>query len=111
MKQLLVFAASIIVSVLAYAGGGLSTKKIESVGFQESGFFLYAEDWQNPSNCTRSDAVVLKETDSNYEKAYSMLLAAYMSGKKVSGYSDGCIAHDGQTYNTIRGFKYLVVGG
>jgi hypothetical protein len=32
-----------------------------------------------------------------------------MSGKKVSGYSDSCTTFDGQTYNTIRGFKYLVV--
>ena len=70
---------------------------------------MYANAWGNPNGCTRSNAIVLLETDPNYDKAYSLLLSAYMAGKQVSGYSDGCAAFDGQTYNTIRGFKYLVV--
>jgi len=54
-------------------------------------------------------AVVLMNTNVNYDKAYTLLLAAYISGKQVYGYSDGCATFDGQTYNTIRGQKYLVV--
>jgi len=38
-----------------------------------------------------------------------LLLGAYMAGKSVSGYSDDCVTFDGQTYNSIRGFKYLTV--
>lgn len=71
---------------------------------------MYAEDgWSNPNSCTQNNAIVLLDTDKNYDKAYALLLAAYMSGKKVQGYSNGCAVFDGQTYNTIRGHKYLVV--
>jgi hypothetical protein len=91
------------------AGGFLSSNKIENVAFQTGGFFLYADDWGNPNNCTRATAVVLKDTDRNYDKAYSLLLAAFLSAKPVMGYSDGCVEFDGQTYNSVRGFKYLSV--
>ena len=92
-----------------FAGGQLTaTSEIKKVGFNTGGFFIYA-DWSNPNGCTRSHAVVLKNTDSNFDKAYSLILSAYMAGKSITGYSDGCSEFDGQTYNTIRGFKYLVV--
>lgn len=97
------------VVVNSYAGGSLSSNKIDSVAFQTGGFFLYASNWPNPNSCTRSDAIVLLDSDPNYQKAYALLLAAYMTGKYVKGYSDGCASFDGQTYNTIRGFKYLRV--
>jgi len=95
----------------AVAKGGLSAKKIAYVAFQTGGFFMYAEggSWSNPNGCSRASAIVLLESDPNYEKAYSLLLAAFMAGKTVSGYSDGCATFDGQTYNKIRGFKYLTV--
>lgn len=93
----------------ANAKGGLTANKVTKVAFQTGGFFLYADNWPNPNGCTRSNAIVLKNSDVNYDKAYSLLLAAYMSGKEISGYSDGCAEFDGQTYNTIRGFKYLTV--
>ncbi|MET1257047.1 hypothetical protein [Aliikangiella maris] len=107
--QSFVVVSIFIFSSVSVAGGGLQPNKITKVAFQTGGFFLYADNWPNPNECTRSDAIVLKSSDSNYDKAYSLLLAAYMSGKKVSGYSDGCVEFDGQTFNSIRGFKYLVV--
>ncbi len=108
MKKVLMVMA-ILASSPAFAGGGLSTEKVYAVAFQTGGFFLYAKDWQNPNSCTMSNAIVLASSDANYEKAYSLLLTAYASGKKVTGYSDGCAEFDGQTYNTIRGFKYLKI--
>lgn len=99
----------LLISAAAQAGGPLPYNKITNVAFQTGGFFLYAANWPNPNGCTRTDAVVLLNTDSNYDKAYALLLAAYMEGKEVKGYSDGCTSFDGQTYNTIRGFKYLRV--
>ncbi len=110
-KYLSVLVASfvLIFAHSAIAGGGLTANKVTKVSFQTGGFFLYASNWSNPNECSQSNAIVLKSSDSNYDKAYSLLLAAYMSGKKISGYSDGCTEHDGQTYNTIRGFKYLTV--
>lgn len=99
----------LLIPMLTEAAGGLHANKITRVAFQTGGFFLYASDWPNPNNCSRANAVVLLDTDRNYDKAYALLLSAYFSGKKVSGYSDGCVNFDGQTYNTIRGFKYLEV--
>ncbi len=96
-------------SFAAFGGGGITPNKVTKVAFQTDGFFLYADAWPNPNGCTRSNAIVLKSADPNFDKAYALLLAAYMSGKKISGYSDGCFEFDGQTYNTIRGFKYLLV--
>ena len=99
----------------AQAGGWLGPETIDKLALHTisdnvtSGVFLYADGWQNPNSCNRSDAVVLLETDPNYDKAYALILTAYSLGKTVSAYSDGCVTFDSQTYNKIRGFKYLVV--
>lgn len=93
----------------AYAGGAIVKNKITKLAFQTGGLFIYADNWSNPNECSNSDAIVLKNTDSNYDKAYSLILMAYTSSKTVSGYSDGCVTFDGRTYNTIRGYKYLVI--
>ncbi|MDR6984491.1 hypothetical protein J2X32_003135 [Rheinheimera pacifica] len=91
------------------AAGGLSANKINKLAFQTGGLFIYASNWANPNSCSRNSAVVLLQSDPNYDKAYALILAAYMSGKMLSGYSDGCTEFDAQTYNTIRGHKYLTV--
>lgn len=109
IPQLLLCSIAIWFASEVQAGGALSAQKIDKLAFQTGGLFIYAANWSNPNSCTRSNAIVLLETDPNYDKAYSLILAAYMSGKKLSGYSDRCTEFDGQTYNTIRGFKYLVV--
>lgn len=94
----------------AFAGGPLNPpQKINFVAFQTNGLLLYADSWPNPNGCTTTAAVMLLKTDPNYDKAFALLLTAYASGKEVSGYSDGCSAHDAHTFNTIRGHKYLVV--
>ncbi|WP_196161173.1 hypothetical protein [Reinekea sp. G2M2-21] len=97
------------IAPIGFCKGGISADTIDSIAFHTGGFFMYADGWGNPNGCTRSTAIVLQDSDVNYDKAYAMLLAAYMSGKKVSGYSDYCVEFDGQTYNMIRGFKYLTV--
>jgi len=113
MKNILTLmnAALIVIafSSEALAGGEIASNKINFVAFQTGGFFMYGDNWGNPNACTRSTAVVLSEVDPNYEKAYALLLSAYMAGKSISGYSDECVSFDGQTYNRIRGFKYLTV--
>lgn len=112
MKYILIIVLNLFITSTVIAGGGLPSKNIASVSFQQKGFFLHVDatdSWANPNGCTKDNAIVLLNTDSNYDKAYALLLAAYMSGKKVGGYSNGCTDHDGQTYNTIRGYKYLSV--
>lgn len=109
MKRIVALLASTLLSTNTLAGGGLAKVNITKVAFQSGGFFLYSSEWNNPNDCSNSSAVVLLNTDSNYDKAYALLLAAYTSGKTVRGFSDGCTSFDGQTYNTIRGHKYLVI--
>jgi hypothetical protein len=109
LTKLFALALALSVSLNVNAAGSTGISKISGVGFNTGGFYLYGDNWANPNNCTETGVMVLKDTDSNYDKAYSLLLAAYTSGKEVYGLSDGCITHDGKTYNTIRGFKYLVV--
>lgn len=107
--RVFVFITILLLPMFAFAKGGIKLNKVNAVGFQSVGFFLYADDWGNANDCTRTDAIVLQSSDPNYEKAYALLLSAYMAGKKISGYSDYCVDFDGQTYNMIRGFKYLKV--
>jgi len=96
-------------SASADAGGVLTARVVDKLAFNSGGLFLYASGWPNPNSCTRSNAIVLLNTDINYDKAYALILTAFASGKTVGGYSDGCTSFDGQTYNTIRGFKYLQI--
>lgn len=105
----IVLAALGLLTTNSFAAGGLAKVNITKVAFQTGGFFLYSDNWNNPNDCSMDTAVVLLSTDSNYDKAYALLLAAYTAGKTVRGFSNGCTTFDGQTYNTIRGFKYLVV--
>jgi len=95
----------------SFSAGMLPATKITRVAFYEEGFLLYADNWPNINNCQADSAVILLKTDANYDKAYALILSGYMSGKKVYSYSDGCVNVDGTTFNTIRGFKYLVVDG
>ncbi|HEA18111.1 hypothetical protein LCGC14_1785240 [marine sediment metagenome] len=94
----------------SFSGDWLSKQKISTVSFETGGFYLYSkEPWNNANNCSHTDAIVLQSNDANYDKAYSLLLMAFAAGKSVQGYSDGCVTHDGRTYNSIRGSKYLLV--
>ncbi len=105
--NLFVFLISISI---AYSAGGLSERKISKLAFNTGGLFIYAEGgWNNPNECSRTDAIVLLSSDSNYDKAFALILTAYSMGKSIKGYSNDCTTHDEKTYNTIRGYKYLEV--
>lgn len=99
----------ISISPISKAGGTVNFQTVKSVAFNTGGFYLYADSWQNPNGCENTDAIVLQSSDPNYDKAFALLLAAYMSGKRIRGYSDTCVTHDGKTYNMVRGVKYLTV--
>lgn len=109
MKRFTTFVALLLVSSTALAGGSTTWGKITAIEFQDKDLMLHSDDWQNPNGCEKSNAVILKHTDSNFDKAYTLILAAYMSGKQVAAWSDDCHSFDGKTYNHIRGFKYLQV--
>lgn len=111
MKNIFIFVVLIAfcASEDVYSAGSVTKNIITKIAFQSDHLFVYADNWVNASDCQKSNAVVLQKNDHNFEKAYSLILAAFMSGKTLSGYSDGCIEWDGSTYNTIRGYKYLIV--
>lgn len=94
-------------SVTSMAKGSIGIGEITSLSFQNRDLMIYSDDWNNANDCERINAVILKYDDQNFEKAYSLILSAYMGGKKLSAYSDGCKSFDEKTYNYIRGWKYL----
>ena len=93
----------------AHAAGPIAWTKIDSIAFQNNDLMIYTVSKGNPNGCERDAAVILKSSDQNFEKAYSMILAAFMAGKEIQAYSDGCHTFDGKTYNYIRGSKYLEI--
>ncbi len=94
---------------LANAAGPIGWTKIDSIAFQNSDLMIYTDIKGNPNDCERDVAVILKDSDPNFDKAYAMILAAYMAGKEIRAYSDGCHTFDEKTYNYIRGYKYLQI--
>ena len=44
----------------------------------------------NPDNCTHKDKVFISASDEGYDVAVSVVLAAYMGGKKIGFWSPGC---------------------
>ena len=109
LRKYLVLVIIFALTNLAYGAGGLGKSKISKIAFQSNHIMIYGGEWNNPNSCQQINAVVLHKDDQNFEYAYTLLLAAFMAGKTVGGYSDGCVDWDGKTYNTIRGHKYLTV--
>lgn len=109
ISKLFLAVTLIFTTTSAHSAGSIKGNKISKVAFQSGHFFIYSEGWNNPNSCQNTNAVIRQSDDSNFDNAYSLLLAAFMADKNVSGYSDGCREWDGKTYNTIRGFKYLIV--
>ena len=101
MKKILAILTCIMVLLLSaqsFAAGWVSKNKITKIAFQSEHVFIYSDGWNNANGCQKISAVVLDKDDRNFDKAYSLLLAAFMAGKEVSGYSDGCITWDEHSY-------------
>jgi len=109
MKKILFVLLLSLSAQSVYAGGIIPKSKITNIGFNQAGFFIWLEKKVNPNACSSNNAIVLKKDDLNYKEAYAMLLAAFYNDKEIFGYSDECVSHDAQTYNNIRGWKYLIV--
>ena len=109
LKNRIIFLLLFSLSHCANAAGPIGWTKIDSIAFQNSDLMIYTNSKSNPNGCERDVAVILKSSDPNFDKAYSMILAAYMADKEITAYSDGCHTFDGKTYNYIRGSKYLQI--
>lgn len=109
MNKVIFAMLLLLSSIYSHAGGRVGWNIISSIAFQNQDLMLYSENWGNPNGCTQINAIILKKTDPNFDKAYSMLLAAYMAGKQVNAFSEGCHTFDSKTFNYIRGWKYLQI--
>lgn len=112
MRKLYQFITVICIcafTVNAFRAGAVGKQKIIKIAFNSEHLFIYADAWNNANECQQSDAVILERGSTNFDKAYTMILAAFMAGRDISAYSDGCLEWDGKTYNTIRAHKYLTV--
>ncbi|MEY8213230.1 MAG: hypothetical protein RPR97_01965, partial [Colwellia sp.] len=70
-----------------------------------NGFMIYGE-FGNPGGCTISDRVYVKSDHPQYKEIYSMVLAAYMAGKRVQPYVNDCLTAGwyvvpSTTFNTL----------
>lgn len=80
-------------SVSLAANGGTGIGKIGRVGVYENGVFVDTNLTSNPIGCTGPvGRYVLLSTASNYSALQSTLLAAYLAGKSVSFWVNGCNA-------------------
>ncbi|PHQ83180.1 MAG: hypothetical protein COB58_10625 [Thalassobium sp.] len=107
MKKLSLALALAVSSSFAFGGGSVGWNTVNQIAIQDGDVILYADAWSNPNSCEASNGVILRKSDENFDNAYAFVLSAFMAGKEVVGYSDGCKNFDGKSYNYIRAYKYL----
>lgn len=86
---------SVSVSSLAYAEGSVGAGTINLVYFyqEHTGVLITHSNQINPDGCASNAHFILRDTHPHYKNVYAMLLAANLSGKKVSIGLSGC--HEG----------------
>ncbi|BFM10154.1 hypothetical protein R50072_03070 [Simiduia litorea] len=90
--KLITLISLALLSFAAVAGGRTNAaipSKIDLVQAGTAGFMIFG-DFGNVGSCTVSDQVFVKASHPQYSQIYSTVLAAFMSGKKVSGYAHLC---------------------
>ena len=81
-----------LASANACAGGfsnAASPTEINTVQAGTAGFML-SGGFGNAAGCTTSDMIFVKATHPQYDHLYSMALAAFASGKKLTAYVHAC---------------------
>lgn len=89
MKSLFYAVCLLSFSSLTNAGGWLNPgvpTRIDLVG--TNGIMVFGAF--GGAGCSRADQFFISSTVPWYKDAYSMILAAYMSGKKIRAYSHTC---------------------
>ena len=113
MRYLL--ALLIFVSSLSYAGGSTTTAIPTRVDIDRGYGFMVYGIFGNVGECTVVNRFYVQNTHPQYDKIYSTVLAAFMSGKKVQAYIHSCApvawySVETITYNTMgpAGTLYLM---
>lgn len=107
MKEIIIAVVLSLSYSLCWSGGNVGWHRINELAIQDGDVILYANAWSNPNSCEATNGVILRKSDENFDNAYAFVLSAFMAGKEVVGYSDGCKTFDGKSYNYIRAYKYL----
>lgn len=106
MKIILFFIIT-MTSLSAAAATGISTSATPTgVDIDRSGGIMVYGDFGNIGQCSISNQIYIQSTHPQYNQIYSTVLAAFMSGKKISAYIQACTpvgwySIDSVTYNTL----------
>ena len=105
MKKLILLFA-VFISSGAYAGGWTNWAKPIQIDLERGHGMMVYGAFGNPGQCTTTDRIYIQSSHPDYDRLYSMILAAYMSGKRIAAYSHTCdsvgwYSVDTTTYNYI----------
>ena len=91
MKKYLIMCLMLGTTTSSFAGTVYGDKDVEGTHVNtESGFYFKTENMENPDNCPSNVWYHIK-LDSTYAKeAFSVVLAAQMSNKKIEFSLNGC---------------------
>lgn len=89
MKALLFFIIAII-STSASAAGVSTSAVPTGIDIDRSGGIMVYGEFGNAGSCTTSNQIYIQSTHPQYNQIYSTVLAAMLSGKKISAYIHTC---------------------
>ena len=91
MKSLLLFL-SILLVVPAHATASFARSQVSKIVMHDWGHvFIYPNgDVQTNENCTNKNFIVLKRSNQRFSEMFASVLAAYHSGREISGWMNDC---------------------
>ncbi len=88
MKKLLIIATTIL-PVFAVQAQSSQLLTIKNVRTYESSLIVQVAENVN-SSCSYPDHLQLSKTNQNYQASVSLFMTAWVSGKKIKAYYNGC---------------------
>ena len=102
MKLVTISLSSLLCCATVQANTNFGTQKITSVMVHDSGNLLVKLEESNHSeNCADSavrNVLVLNPSSQHLDKMYSTALAAFMAGRQLSGWANGCVSIYGKNF-------------
>jgi hypothetical protein len=100
MKKIMLI--TFFISNLASANSSFGSQTTSSVTVHDSGYLMVQlDDSSHVESCAdsaRKNTLILNPGSPNLKEMYSTALAAHMSGKKLSGWVNGCVSFWGRNY-------------
>ncbi|WP_064791906.1 hypothetical protein [Shewanella woodyi] len=92
LKSFLLILVLCFISPRSDASGGIASGHITLMMFYDghTGVLIKHTNLADPDSCGRSDYLILPDSYSHFNEAYSLLLASYMADKKISFTVSGC---------------------